>query len=597
MSNFELFAKIGGDSSNLQRALGNANKKIGGVRKAMRGLAVVGAAGFKALAAGATAAVGALGLMTRAGLSSVDSQAKLARSLNTSVDSLKAMQIVASDAGIDGLDMSLARLNRRLGAAEQGIGEYKRTIDALNLSATELQELPIDERLAVIADAVRESGISMQQAARHAQTLGFEQANAAALFMQGGKQIRAARQEVEDFGMSITGIEAAQVEEANDQFTRVGRILQIVQERLAIIVAGPMAVLSERLIEAGKNTQGFQSVIEPALVAIARMFAKIGDLVVGMKAAYNLFGSVVLDVGATIIRIQNKITGALTGTVSAAMTGIEAMINLANKVPGINIPTDGIEAFKASVDGIVPRFEQMANSFEKRALEMATKAYESLGNALPSEMLEGFLEDVREWRANFEAEFEGAGQSAGEKIKAPVEKELTEMEQFGVQAARNMQNAFANFLIDPFKDGLKGMLQSFVKMLNEMVAQIIAKKALTSFFSSFAGGDGVMANIANAFLGGGQTGANATGGPMMARQPYMVGEKGPELVVPSKSSYVVPNNKMGGGGGVNLSVNINAEDPGAEGRIRTMIERDMAPQIIEAATGNTMNRLQRPRFA
>jgi len=54
---------------------------------------------------------------------------------------------------------------------------------------------------------------------------------------------------------------------------------------------------------------------------------------------------------------------------------------------------------------------------------------------------------------------------------------------------------------------------------------------------------------------------------------------------------------MGGGGGMSLSVNINAEDPGAEGRIRTMIERDMAPQIIEAATGNTMNRLQRPRFA
>ena len=592
MSNFELFAKIGGDSSDLQRALGNANKKIGGVRKAMRGLAVVGATGFKALAAGATATVGALGLMTRAGLSSVDSQAKLARSLNTSVDSLKAMQIVASDAGIEGLDMSLARLNRRLGAAEQGIGEYKRTVDALNLSATELQELPIDERLAVIADAVQQSGISMQQAARHAQTLGFEQANAAALFMQGGEQIRAARQEVDDFGMSISQFDAAQVEEANDQFSRVRRILEIVQERLAIIVAGPMAVLSERLIEAGKNTQGFRGVIEPALVSIARMFAKVGDLISNLRTSYNLFGSAILSVGATIIRVQNKITGALTGTVSAAMSGIEAMINLANKVPGVNIPTDGIEAFKQSVDGIIPRFEEMANNFEKRALEMSIKADESLGNALPSQMLDEFLQDVREWRTNFEAEFDGAGRTAAVNLETPIENELTNLEQFGVQAARNMQDAFANFLIDPFKDGLKGMLQSFVKMLNEMVAQLIAKKALTSFFSSFADGDGIMANIANAFLG-----ERATGGPMMARQPYMVGEKGPELVVPNKSSYVVPNNKLGGGGGMSLSVNINAEDPGAEGRIRTMIERDMAPQIIEAATGNTLTRLQRPRFA
>ena len=84
---------------------------------------------------------------------------------------------------------------------------------------------------------------------------------------------------------------------------------------------------------------------------------------------------------------------------------------------------------------------------------------------------------------------------------------------------------------------------------------------------------------------------------MMARQPYLVGEKGPELVVPSKSGYVVPNNKLGGGGGVSLNVNINAEDPGAEGRIRTMIERDMAPQIIQAAMGRTMSNLRRPSFA
>jgi len=84
---------------------------------------------------------------------------------------------------------------------------------------------------------------------------------------------------------------------------------------------------------------------------------------------------------------------------------------------------------------------------------------------------------------------------------------------------------------------------------------------------------------------------------MMARQPYMVGEKGPEMVVPNKSSYVVPNNKLGGGGGTSLNVTVNAEDPGAEGRIRTMIERDMAPQIIEAATGRTLNRLSRPQFA
>jgi len=62
----------------------------------------------------------------------------------------------------------------------------------------------------------------------------------------------------------------------------------------------------------------------------------------------------------------------------------------------------------------------------------------------------------------------------------------------------------------------------------------------------------------------------AKGGPAKAGQPYIVGEKGPELFVPQQSGSVVPNNKLGNGmgsGTVNAPVtnnyitnNINALD-------------------------------------
>ena len=62
----------------------------------------------------------------------------------------------------------------------------------------------------------------------------------------------------------------------------------------------------------------------------------------------------------------------------------------------------------------------------------------------------------------------------------------------------------------------------------------------------------------------------AAGGMVSSNNPYIVGELGPELFVPSSSGRIVPNNKLGGGGSViNLTVN-GAMD--AEGTARTIID-------------------------
>jgi phage-related protein len=48
----------------------------------------------------------------------------------------------------------------------------------------------------------------------------------------------------------------------------------------------------------------------------------------------------------------------------------------------------------------------------------------------------------------------------------------------------------------------------------------------------------------------------ATGGLANANSPYIVGERGPELFVPSGNGRVIPNNKLGGGGG-NIYINVS----------------------------------------
>lgn len=47
------------------------------------------------------------------------------------------------------------------------------------------------------------------------------------------------------------------------------------------------------------------------------------------------------------------------------------------------------------------------------------------------------------------------------------------------------------------------------------------------------------------------------GGPISAGSPYIVGERGPELIVPNQAASVVPNDQLGGG---NYTINISAND-------------------------------------
>lgn len=75
------------------------------------------------------------------------------------------------------------------------------------------------------------------------------------------------------------------------------------------------------------------------------------------------------------------------------------------------------------------------------------------------------------------------------------------------------------------------------------------------------GGLGLGAAVSGAGAGLLGLPGRATGGPVSPGQAYLVGERGPEMFVPSSSGRV---EAMGGGGSVNVTVNVTApRDAGA----------------------------------
>src|SRR5690554_2395035 len=271
--------------------------------------------GLQVSAAAAAAAIGALTAatiqQTRAGLASVDTQTKLARSLNTTYDSVTALQIAFEEGGVDGFERSLNRLNRRLGAAEAGTGAAAKTVEELGLNLAELSGLEADERIARISDAIVDSGVSAQRAARFVQDLGFEQKEAAQLFLQGGDAIRAYRQQVEDFGLSLSELDTAKVEKANDDFARAGRLFDAISQQLAVNVAPILRAVSDLLVENAKDAGGlgeatadtFNLFIEGAAEAVNSV-AKIDRQFLRTQAALDVFA---LQVRNGLIEIAREI--------------------------------------------------------------------------------------------------------------------------------------------------------------------------------------------------------------------------------------------------------------------------------------------------
>jgi SLT domain-containing protein len=80
-------------------------------------------------------------------------------------------------------------------------------------------------------------------------------------------------------------------------------------------------------------------------------------------------------------------------------------------------------------------------------------------------------------------------------------------------------------------------------MIQRLMAQALAARLTTALFGDLASTGQLGGLIGGALSFGG---ARANGGPVTAGRAYLVGERGPELIVPRSSGMVVPNDAMGG---------------------------------------------------
>ena len=131
--------------------------------------------------------------------------------------------------------------------------------------------------------------------------------------------------------------------------------------------------------------------------------------------------------------------------------------------------------------------------------------------------------------------------------------------------------ANAKALEDPFKklsniistdigNGIKGLIRG-TSTLGDLLSNVLNK--LSDAFLNLA----IFGNFGGGSVTGGLLGlfGFANGGRPPVGRPSIVGERGPELFVPDRSGTIVPNHQLGGMGGTNIVVNVDASGSNVEG--------------------------------
>jgi len=391
------------------------------------------------------------------------------------------------------------------------------------------------------------------------------------------------------------GISFDQVAGSVAAMSKTGSDARIATTQLRQVMAtilSPTVGANEALADMGLSAQGLRDQIreEGLLSTLQTLKERFGD---NEEAASSVFGNI------------RALMGVLDLMGANAEDNAEIMRLMADDVGILD------EALAIVQD-------TAANKFAV-AMETAKESLIPIGDAL-LEHINPRLEDFSEWmnenkepiEQGFIAIFnsidkivDGIEELLGEKV-LPAVKEIFEDTRFqegmatisagfGVIAAeanRFVESDVGNFLADLTKNSLLNGLGQLGRnlenigtalgIINDTINLLQGKGGTTTIEQlkqlgtdvqkvlPYSLGKFIGEGIRNAVLGFDQLSVGpvptrAVGGPVLGGRPYLVGEMGPELFVPNQGGgTIIPNNQMGGGAKINITVNAGMGANGAQ---------------------------------
>lgn len=269
-------------------------------------LSMLGSAGPWAAAA---AAVAGLTAALKSAADHLDAVAKLADRLGTTTANMQTFQHLAGLSGtaIGDANNMIQIFNRQLGMAQTGSGRAADRLTQLGLSASNLANMDITDALQQVSTAISSVGTASERAAIEAELFG-RSGMTGDNFVRSMSQLQATRELLDRLGVTISEVDAANIQEMNDamanSWTGVQGIVNTVLTTIAPVVRDLSNAITElfAVINPGIGALGdiLQLLLRPIsmflsfVVRIARAFDPI------RQAAQEVFAEIMQALGSGI---------------------------------------------------------------------------------------------------------------------------------------------------------------------------------------------------------------------------------------------------------------------------------------------------------
>lgn len=453
-----------------------------------------------------------------------------------------------ADIDLGSLSNSLRFMQVNLSKATTGGKEQLEVLKALGLNLSDLKRLSPDQQFESFAQAISSLKDPADKARAAVALFGKAGADLLPLFEQGAEGIRKAREEAKKFGASFDEDVIQTLQKGDDAIKKLGVTWDVfwanmavgavhVAEALDIVNKDAIGELKDQLALAEKQLQ------DATMMPDGGMFD---------PKAYKAAADAVDILRRQIVNLE-----------STYSRGSSRRGHAAPSAPGF-AATGGVGAFTKS------DFSALMDGADLRRSIADFQEWRGLVDDVDRGIGKGIIQSNEDIGDSFR------------DLQEPILDTKDEMTVFADEAARNMQDAFADFLFDPFEDGLKGMLRGFIDIIRRMVAEAASAK----IFESIGGTSGIGNFLGSLFGSSSSTsgdaldqmfslygGPKAGGGPLTPGKWHMAGEHGPEPIWGGGPGAFA----MGyGGGGQSVSISIDA-------RGSTQESVRMMPSIVRQA--------------
>lgn len=558
------------------KALKNAEKSVTGLNAKLEGLSrtVETTAKIFGIAFGARELVDFI----KRGIEAGEAIGEMAAKLGITTTAYQELTYVAEQAGAsqDDVNAAFKGMIKVLGEAADGSKTAQDAFAKLGISFDTIKGQSPDQVFELILDRLSKIHDPLQRGAAELQIFGKSGLQLGEMAQLGAKGIDALKDAAHQSGLVLDDDVIQKAKEAGDKL----KIIEDAASKAGIRIAAdflPAIDAVAKLLTSDAFQHGLD-VTATTLGTIVKFLAEHPEAlkILAGAAGGAVAGSMIGGVGA--------IPGAVLGAGATATYGL-----LTQSPPAMT--QDEFDARYGSPRPaeitVHPAHNDNSAGWKPTPdIDAQQKAYEKLAASIQLETANLTASDREQFIANEVARLGAtATQKQKDSIAALAGTLYDAKERYKAlnEAAQFFSDTVGNSFIDAitgaesFNDALKDIVTSLEKAV--LQAALLGEGPLAGLFgtqaSSSGGVGGLFGSLLSLFGG-----FRAGGGSVNAGKAYVVGEKRPELFIPSTGGRIAPS--VGAGGGISVAIHQSFDFSGADPATVVQLQRQM-PQVVVAA--------------